>query len=61
MLRGYECGCSGDCMLLEHARNYGLGMDALVNACSWNTNRTMAWAWMLRGPVCSWNTNEIVV
>ena len=28
MLRGYECGCSGDSMLLDHKRNYGLGMDA---------------------------------
>ena len=25
-------------MLLEHERNYGLGMDALVSVCSWNTN-----------------------
>ena len=31
-------GCSGNCMLLENERNYGLGMDALVNVCSWNTN-----------------------
>ena len=60
MLRGYECGCSGDYMLLDTERNYGLGMDALVIACPWNTNRIMAWAWMLRGPVCSWNTNRIM-
>ena len=26
-------------MLLEHERNCGLGMDALVSVCSWNTNR----------------------
>ena len=25
-------------MLLEHERNYGLGMDALVSVCSWNTS-----------------------
>ena len=25
-------------MLLEHERYYGLGMDALVTVCSWNTN-----------------------
>ena len=31
-------GCSGRCMLLENKRNYGLGMDALVIACSWNTD-----------------------
>ena len=31
-------GCSGHRMLLEHERNYGLGMDALVSVCSWNTN-----------------------
>ena len=46
MLRGYECGCSGDRMLLEHEQNYGLGMDALVTG-SWNTNGIMVWAWML--------------
>ena len=40
-------GCSGHRMLLEHERNYGLGMDALVTVCSWNTNRIMVWAWML--------------
>ena len=28
MLRGYECRCSSDRMLLAHHRNYGLGMDA---------------------------------
>ena len=40
-------GCSGQRMLLEHERNYGLGMDALVSVCSWNTNGIMVWAWML--------------
>ena len=40
-------GCSGYCMLLEHERNYGLGMDALDTVCSWNTNRIVVWAWML--------------
>ena len=34
-------------MLLEHERYYGLGMDALVSVCSWNTNVIMVWAWML--------------
>ena len=34
-------------MLLEHDRNYGLGMDALVSECSWNTTGIMVWAWML--------------
>ena len=34
-------------MLLEHERNYGLGMDAVVIVCSWNTSRIMVWAWML--------------
>ena len=34
-------------MLLEHERNYGLGMDALVSGCSWNTNGIMVSAWML--------------
>ena len=36
-------GCSETRMLLEH----GLGMDALVIVCSWNTNVIMVWAWML--------------
>ena len=40
-------GCSGHCMLLEHERDYGLGMDALVIVCSGNTNEIMVWAWML--------------
>ena len=40
-------GCSGHRMLLEHKRNYDLGMDALVSRCSWNTNGIMIWAWML--------------
>ena len=40
-------GCSGQRMLLEHERNYDLGMDALVSVCSWNTNGIMIWAWML--------------
>ena len=31
-------GCTGDRMLLEQERNYGLGMDALVSAFSWNTS-----------------------
>ena len=43
-------GCSGHRMLLEHERNYGLGMDALVTVCSWNTNGIMVWAWMLWSP-----------
>ena len=34
-------GCSGHRMLLEHERNYGLSMDALVTVCSWNTNGIM--------------------
>ena len=34
-------------MLLEHERNYGFGMDALVTVCSWNTNGIMVRAWML--------------
>ena len=28
-------------MLLEHERYYGLGVDALVTVCSWNTNVIM--------------------
>ena len=38
---------AGPRMLLEHERNYSLGMDALVSVCSCNTNGIMVWAWML--------------
>ena len=37
---------SGRCVLWEHERNFGLGMDALVTVCSWNMNGIMVWAWM---------------
>ena len=40
-------GCTASRMLLEHERNYGLGMDALVSVCSWNTSGIMVWPWML--------------
>ena len=37
-------------MLLEHERNYDLGMDALGTVCSWNKNGIMIWVWMLWEP-----------
>ena len=40
-------GCSGHRMHWEHERNYALGMDAAVSACSWNTNGIMLWALMI--------------
>ena len=43
-------GCSGQRMLLEHERYYGLGMDATVTVCSWNTNVISVWAWVLWSP-----------
>ena len=43
-------GCCGHRMLLEHERNYGLGLDALVTVCFWNTNGIMLSAWMLLSP-----------
>ena len=46
----FGLGCSHDCVLLEHERYYGLGMDALMTACSWRTNVIMVWAWMLKWP-----------
>ena len=46
-------GCSGRRMLLEHERNYDLGMDALVIESSWNTSGIMIWAWML------WSSNAL--
>ena len=33
-------------MLLKHERYYGVGMDALVTACSRNTNVIVVCAWM---------------
>ena len=50
-------GCSCHRMLLEHERNYALGMDALVTVCSWNTSGIMLWAWMLWSPYAL-ETNE---
>ena len=52
--------CSGDRMLLEHERHYGLGTDALVNVCSWNTNGIMAWAWMLWSPYALGTRTEVL-
>ena len=34
-------------MLLEHEGYYGLGMDALMTVCCWNTNVIIVWALML--------------
>ena len=44
---GFWHGCSGYRMLLEHERNSGFGMDALVTVCSSNTNGILVLAWML--------------
>ena len=52
-------GCSGRRMLSEHERNSGLGMDALVTVCSWNTNRIMVWAWMLWSPYALGTRTEL--
>ena len=52
-------GFSGRRMLLEHERNYGLGMDALVAVCSWNTNGIMVWAWMLWSPYALGTRTEL--
>ena len=54
-------GCSGRRMLLEHERNYGLGMDALVIECFWNTNGNFGLGMDALDAVCSWNTNGILV
>ena len=43
-------GCSCHRILLEHQRNYGLGMDVLVTLSCWNTNEIMVWAWMFLSP-----------
>ena len=34
-------------MRLEHERSHGLGMSALANAHTWNTNANIIQAWML--------------
>ena len=52
-------GCSGRRMLLEHEQNHGLGMDALVAVCSWNTNGIMVWAWMLWSPYALGTRTEL--
>ena len=46
-------------MLLEHERNYALGMDALVTVCSWNMNGIMLWAWMLWSPYALGTRTEL--
>ena len=51
-------------MLLEHERNYDLGMDALGTVCSWNTNeheRNYDLGMDALGTVCSGNTNGIMI
>ena len=48
-------------MLLEHERYSGLGMDALVIVCSWNTNVIYGLGMDALVMVCSWNTNVIMV
>ena len=35
---------------LDHERKNGLGMDALVTLCSWNTNGIMVGSWVLWSP-----------
>ena len=44
--RRFGYGCAGDRMPLEHEQNSGLGMDALVTVCCWNTIGIIVWAWM---------------
>ena len=46
-------------MLLEHERNYALGMDALVTVWSLNTNGIMRWAWMLWSPYALGTRTEL--
>ena len=43
----FRHGCFGQRMLRERECHYGLGMDALVSVCSWNTNIISVWPWML--------------
>ena len=49
-------------MRLEHERYCGLGTDALVNVCSWNTVAAAQGLGMdALVSVCPWNTNVIPV
>ena len=44
----FRHGCFGNRKLLEHERDYGSGMDALVGArMLLEDERIMVWAWML--------------
>ena len=52
-------GCFGNRMLLEHERNYDLGMDALGTVCFWNTNGIMIWAWMFWEPYAVGTRTEL--
>ena len=54
-------GSSGEHMLLEHERNCGLGMDALVSVCSLEHERKCGLGMDALVSLCSWNTNEIMV
>ena len=53
-------GCCGDRMLLEHERNYGLGMDALVRM-HLEHERNYGLGMDSLVSVCTWNTNGIMV
>ena len=44
-------------MLLEHERYYGLAMDPLMTACSWNNNVYSGLGMDALMTVRSWNTN----
>ena len=48
-------------MLWKHERDYGLGMDALVSACSGNTNVICGLGMDALVSACSGNTNVIMV
>ena len=48
-------------MLLEHGRNYDLGMDALVGVCALGTRTEYDLGMDALVSGCSWNTNGIMV
>ena len=54
-------GCSGDRMLLEHERNYGLGMDAAGPRMLLEHERNYGLGMDALVIECSWNTNGIMV
>ena len=53
--------CPGDHMLLAHARNHGLGMNALIDRMLFRHKRNFRLGLDALVTICSWNMNGIMV